>query len=53
MGGAPVDAADERRGRGGKISPDQARTLCGMTVRRSAHDCGAGTAAAFSASLRI
>jgi hypothetical protein len=25
----PVDAADERCGRGGKISPEQARALCG------------------------
>jgi hypothetical protein len=25
----PVDAAGERHGRSGKISPDQARALCG------------------------
>ena len=27
--GVPVDAAGERHGRGGKISPDQTRALCG------------------------
>jgi hypothetical protein len=29
VGEVPIDAAGERRGRGGKISPDQA-ALCGF-----------------------
>jgi hypothetical protein len=29
----PVDAASEQRGRGGKISADQARAVRGMCVR--------------------
>src|SRR5258708_27787412 len=29
LGEVPVDAAGEQRGRGGKISADQARALCG------------------------
>jgi hypothetical protein len=31
LGEVPVDAAGEQRGRGSKISADQARALCGMT----------------------
>jgi hypothetical protein len=30
----PVDAAGERHGRGGKISPDQTRALCGWSEHR-------------------
>jgi hypothetical protein len=30
LGEVPVDAAGEQRGRGGKISADQARALCGI-----------------------
>jgi hypothetical protein len=33
VGEVPVDAAGERHGCGGKISPDQARALCGMSGR--------------------
>ena len=33
LGEVPVDAAGEERGRGGKISADQARALCGMIER--------------------
>jgi hypothetical protein len=32
VGEVPVDAAGERHGCGGKISPDQARALCGMSA---------------------
>jgi hypothetical protein len=34
-GEVPIDTAGEQRGHGGKISPDQACALCGM----SAHCC--------------
>jgi len=30
LGDVPVDAAGEQRGRGAKISADEARALCGM-----------------------
>jgi hypothetical protein len=33
VGELPVNAAGERRGRSGKISPDRARALCGKVVR--------------------
>jgi hypothetical protein len=32
VGEVPVDTAGERRGPGGKISPHQVRTLCGMVA---------------------
>ena len=35
VGELPVDAAGERRGRSGKISPDRARALCGYARVRS------------------
>jgi hypothetical protein len=35
VGEVQVDATGERRGRGGKISPDQARALCGIADVRA------------------
>jgi len=40
VGEVPVDAAGEERGRGGKISADQARALCGKTARSASTAMG-------------
>jgi hypothetical protein len=42
LGEVPVDAAGEQRGRGGKISADQALALCGRRVS-SARGTGGGS----------